>query len=165
MGIWGAAAGAGIKAAGSIIGGNIQKKAIGQIEDSLAEQQRQNQELFDRRYNEDATQRADAQRLLTMTENLFKKNNKQAAATAAVMGGTEESVAATKAANSQAIADMNSQLNATAEAEKNAVEQRYLDTRAGLTSQQNNMTLQKAMATKEAVQGVADAAGSIASAF
>lgn len=165
MGIWGAAIGAGMKVAGSIYGGQVQKKAIGQIEDSLAEQQRQNQELFDRRYNEDATQRADAQRLLTMTENLFKKNNKQAAATAAVMGGTEESVAATKAANSQAIADMNSQLNATAEAEKNAVEQRYLDTRAGLAKQQNDMTMQKALATKDQIQAVSDAAGSMASAF
>lgn len=165
MGIWGAAIGAGMKAAGSIYGGKVQKKAIGKIEDSLAEQQQQNQDLYDRRYNEDATQRADAQRLLTMTEESIKNRNKQAAGAAAVMGGTEESIAAAKATNNQALVDAVSQVNAAAVADKNAVEQRYLDTRAGLTQQQNNMTMQKALATKQAVQGVADAAGSIASAF
>ena len=165
MGIWGAAIGAGMKAVGSIYGGQVQKKAIGKIEDSLAEQQQQNQDWYDRRYNEDATQRADAQRLLTMTENSIRERNKQAAAAAAVMGGTEESVAAAKAANNQALVDAASQINASAEAKKDAVEQQFMETRAGLTQQQNNMTMQKALATKEAVQGVTDAAGSIASAF
>ncbi len=165
MGIWGAAIGAGLKAAGSIYGGHVQKKAIGQIEDSLAEQQSQNQDWYDRRYNEDATQRADAQRLLTMTENSIRERNKQAAAAAAVMGGTEESVAAAKAQNNQALVDATSQIAASADARKDAIEQQFMETRAGLTDQQNNMIMQKAQATKQAVQGVADAAGSIASAF
>lgn len=165
MGIWGAAIGAGMKAAGSIYGGQVQKKAIGQIEDSLAQQQQQNQDWYDRRYNEDATQRADAQRLLTMTEKSIRERNKQAAGAAAVMGGTEESVAAAKALNNQALADVASQINAAADARKDAVEQQFMENRDALTKQQNNMTMQKALATKEAVQGVADAAGSIASAF
>ena len=165
MGIWGAAIGAGMKAAGSIYGGQVQKKAIGQIEDSLAQQQQQNQDWYDRRYNEDATQRADAQRLLAMTEKSIRERNKQAAGAAAVMGGTEESVAAAKALNNQALADVASQINAAADARKDAVEQQFMENRDALTKQQNNMTMQKALATKEAVQGVADAAGSIASAF
>lgn len=165
MGIWGAAIGAGMKAAGSIYGGRVQRKAIGEIENSLATQQQENQDLFDRRYNEDATQRADAQRLLTLSEEAYRNRNRQAAGAAAVMGGTEEAIAAQKAAGNQALADTVSQLNAAAVAEKNAVEQRYLDTKDALTKQKNNMTLQKALATKEAVQGVSDAAGSIAGAF
>lgn len=165
MGIWGAAIGAGMKVAGSIYGGQVQKKAIGKIEDSLAEQQAQNQDWYDRRYNEDATQRADAQRLLTMTENSIKERNKQAAAAAAVMGGTEESVAAAKAQNNQALVDATSQIAASADARKDAIEQQFMETRAGLAKQQNDMTMQKALATKDQIQAVSDAAGSMASAF
>ena len=165
MGIWGAAIGAGMKAIGSIAGGIIQKKAIGKVEKSLEQQQSQNQDWFDRRYNEDATQRADAQRLLTMTENSIRERNKQAAAAAAVMGGTEESVAAAKAANNQALVDATSNIAASADARKDAIEQQFMAKRDALTGQQNDMIMQKANATQQAVQGVADAAGSIASAF
>ena len=92
----------------------------------IAEQQQDNQDWYDRRYNEDATQRADAQRLLQMTEESIKNRNRQAAGTQAVMGGTEESVAAAKAANSQALADATSQIAASADARKDAIEQQYL---------------------------------------
>lgn len=161
----GAIVGAGLKAAGAIAGGIIQRNAMKKVEKNLETQQQQNQDWYDRRYNEDATQRADAQRLLTMTENSIRERNKQAAAAAAVMGGTEESVAAAKAANNQALVDATSNIAASADARKDAIEQQFMSTRENLYDQQNNLTMKKAEATGQAVQGVADAAGSIASAF
>lgn len=161
----GAAIGAGVKAVGAIAGGIIQAKAMQKVEDSIKEQQSQNQDWYDRRYNEDATQRADAQRLLTMTEKSIKERNKQAAATQAVMGGTEESAAAAKAANNQALVDATSKIAADAGARKDQIEGQFMQKRDALTQQQNDITMQKAQATAQAVQGAADAAGSIASMF
>ena len=165
MGIISSAIGAGMQAIGSIAGGIAQKRAMQKVEASLEKQQQQNQDWYDRRYNEDATQRADAQRLLTMTENSIKERNKQAAGAAAVMGGTEESVAAAKAANNQALADATSQIAAQADARKDTIEQQFLEQRNQLTGQQNNLQMQKAQATSQAIQGVADAAGNIAGAL
>lgn len=161
----GAIIGAGMKAVGAIAGGIIQRNAMKKVEKNIEQQQKQNQDWYDRRFNEDPTQRADAQRLLTMTENSIRERNKQAAAAAAVMGGTEESVAAAKAANNQALVDATSNIAASADARKDAIEQQFMSTRANLYDQQNNLTMKKAEATGQAVQGVADAAGSIASAF
>lgn len=161
----GAAIGAGVKAVGAIAGGIIQAKAMQKIEDSIKEQQSQNQDWYDRRYNEDPTQRADAQRLLTMTEKSIRERNKQAAATQVVMGGTEEGAAAAKATNNQALVDATSKIAADAGARKDQIEGKFMQKRDALTQQQNDITMQKAQATAQAVQGAADAAGSIASMF
>lgn len=157
--------GAGMQAVGSIAGGILNAKAMKRVQANLEEQQGANQDWYDRRYNEDATQRGDAQRLLTMTEESIKKRNKQAAGTAAVMGGTEESVAAAKAANNQALADTMSQINAAAGARKDSIESQYQSRDAALQGQLNDIELKKAQATAQAVQGVTDTAGNISKMF
>ena len=98
--------GGAMKIGGSIFGGYKASQAMKQVRKNLDNQLRENQDWYDRRYNEDATQRADAQRMLAMTNQAIKERNKAAAGTQAVMGGTEESVAATKAANANALSDM-----------------------------------------------------------
>ncbi len=165
MGLIGSAIGAGMQAAGAIFGGIKTAKAMKEVQANLKKQQEANQDWYDRRYNEDATQRADAQRLLTMTEESIKNRNRQAAGAAAVMGGTEESVAAAKAANNQALADTMSNINAQADARKDAIEQQFQAKDAALQGQQNELTMKKAEATAQAVQGVAGAAGNIAKMF
>lgn len=67
--------GAGVKAAGSIYGGIKASKAIREQKRNIENQLRENQDWYDQRYNEDATQRADAQRLLTMTEDSIRNRN------------------------------------------------------------------------------------------
>ncbi len=121
MGIIGAALGA----AGSIAGGIFSANAMSKVIDNINDQRKKNEDWYNRRYNEDATQRADAQRLLTMTEESIRNRNKAASGTAAVMGGSEESVAAAKAANNQALADTMSNINAQAENRKAQIEQQY----------------------------------------
>lgn len=155
MGLIGAALGA----AGSIFGGISASKAMKQVKKNLEQQKQENQDWFDRRYNEDATQRADAQRILTQTEESIKKRNAAAAGSAAVMGGTDESVAAEKAANAQGLADATSQIAASADARKNKIEQQYMSNKADLNEKLNNLTQKKAAAISSAVQGVTGAAG------
>lgn len=152
-------------AAASIFGGVTASKAMKKVKNSLNQQKQQNQDWYDQRYNEDATQRADAQAILTKTEETIKARNRAAAGSQAVMGGTEESVAATKAANAQAQAEAASQIAVNADHRKDAIEQQYQQRDAQLTDALNQMEVNKAKAVSEAVQGVASAAGNIAGAF
>ena len=155
--------GAGMKAASIIYGGIKNAKAYTDVINSIKQQQQDNQDWFDRRYNEDSTQRADAQALLTATEESIRNRNRQAAGAAAVMGGTDESVAAAKAANNQALVDATSKIAAAADQRKDAIENQYMSTKSNLSSQINDMTLKKAQSTADAVKDVANAAGSLAS--
>lgn len=153
--------GAAVGAAGRIFGGISASKAINKMKANIEAQKKSNQDWYDRRYNEDATQRADAQRILTMTEESIKNRNKAAAGAAAVMGGTEESVAAAKEANNKALSDATSQIAVNAEQRKDSIEQQYQQRDADLTNQLNSLEQQKAEAIGQAVQGVAGDAGSM----
>ena len=157
--------GAGLSAVGSIFGGISASKAMKKVKKNLQAQKQANQDWYDRRYNEDATQRADAQRILTKTEESIKNRNRQAAGAQAVMGGTEESVAAAKAANNQALADATSQIAVNAEARKEQIEQTYQQKDAQISDALNNLEINKAQAISSAVQGVAQAGAGIAGAF
>lgn len=161
MGLIGGAIGAGVGAAASIYGGVKASQAMKKIKANLEQQRKDNQNWYDRRYNEDATQRADAQRILTQTEEAFRNRNRQAQGTAAVMGGTEESVAATKEANAQAMADAASQIDVAGEARKDNIEQQYMSTDRNIQSQLNDLERQKAQNVQQAANGVASAASNI----
>lgn len=151
--------GSAIGAVGSIFGGMAASKAMKDARNRIKQQQSENADWFDRRYNEDETQRADAQAILTQTEQRIKQRNRAAAGTQAVMGGTDESTAATKAANSAATANATAQIAASGEARKDAVEQQYQQRDAALDNQLVNMDVNKANAIAQATQGVAGAAG------
>jgi len=157
MGLIGAAVGA----AGSIFGGISASRAMKKMKKNVEAQRKKNQDWYDRRYNEDATQRADAQRILTMTEESIKNRNKQAAGAQAVMGGTDESVAAAKAANNEALASATSQIAANADARKDAIEQQYMQKDDQYVQQLNQIEQGKAQAVSQAIQGVTSAASSM----
>lgn len=161
MGLLGGAIGAGVGAAASIYGGVKASQAMKKIKANLEQQRKDNQNWYDRRYNEDATQRADAQRILTQTEEAFRNRNRQAQGTAAVMGGTEESVAATKEANAQAMADAASQIDVAGEARKDNIEQQYMSTDRNIQSQLNDLERQKAQDVQQKANDVANAASKI----
>lgn len=157
--------GAGLSAVGSIFGGISASKAMKKVKNNLESQKRDNQDWYDRRYNEDATQRADAQRILSKTEESIRNRNRQAAGSAAVMGGTEESVAAAKAANNAALADATATIAANADARKDQIEAQYQQKKAQVDDALNNLEMNKAQAISSAVQGVAQAGAGIAGAF
>ncbi|MBQ9636751.1 MAG: hypothetical protein IJV36_02490 [Prevotella sp.] len=110
-------------------------------------QQEQLQNWYDRNYNEDTTQRADAQRLLNYTAEQIKQRNKRAAGTQAVMGGTEESVAAEKEANSKALAEAASSIAASGVSRKDSIDAAYQQGMQGIASQR--MGQQDAMSNIE----------------
>jgi hypothetical protein len=165
MGLIGSIAGGALGAAGSIFGGISASKAMRRVKKNLQAQKEANQNWYDRRYNEDATQRADAQRILTQTEESIRNRNRQAAGAQAVMGGTDESTAAAKAANAQALADATLQIAAGAENRKDQIEQTYQQRDSQINEALNNLEMNKAQAISQAVQGVAKAGAGIAGAF
>ena len=165
MGLFGSIAGGALGAAGSIFGGISASKAMRRVKKNLQAQKEATQNWYDRRYNEDATQRADAQRILTQTEESIRNRNRQAAGVQAVMGGTDESTAAAKAANAQALADATSQIAAGAENRKDQIEQTYQQRDSQINEALNNLEINKAQAISQAVQGVAKAGAGIAGAF
>ena len=165
MGLIGSIAGGALGAAGSIFGGISASKAMRRVKKNLQAQKEANQNWYDRRYNEDATQRADAQRILTQTEESIRNRNRQAAGVQAVMGGTDESTAAAKAANAQALADATSQIAVNAENRKDQIEQTYQQRDSQINEALNNLEINKAQAISQAVQGVAKAGADIAGVF
>lgn len=165
MGILGSAIGGALGIGGSIFGGISASKAMKKAKRIVEGQMKDNQNWYDRRYNEDATQRADAQRILTMTNDNIRQRNQAAAGTQAVMGGTEESVAATKAANNQALADATSQIAVNGERRKDQIENQYLQTKSELNDKLREIEIGKAGAVSQAVQGVAQAGANMAGLF
>ena len=165
MGMLGSAIGGTLGIGASIYGGISASKAMKKIKRNLENQMRENQDWYDRRYNEDATQQADAQAMLTKTADMIRQRNQQSAGTQAVMGGTEESVAAAKAANAQAMADATSQIAVNGENRKDQIESQYMQTKADLNDKLNNLEEAKAKNTAQAVQGVAQSASGMASMF
>ena len=110
---------------GGLFGGISKRKMMKEQEKLLNAEQADNQSWYDRRYNEDATQRADAQRMLQMTEENIRNRNRQAAGTAA-MGVTDESLAAVRAANAKAMADTAAQIAVAGANRKDAIESQYM---------------------------------------
>ena len=157
--------GSALGVAGSIFGGMAASKAMKEAnrgrEAALEEQRKKNQDWFDRRYNEDATQRADAQRVLAMTEESSKRRNRAAAGTQAVMGGTEEGVAAAKEANNKALADAASRIAAAGEARKDTIEQQYMENDRALQSQLEELKYAKESGK---AQNIAQAVGALGNA-
>ena len=154
--------GAGLGIASSIAGGIANRKARKKQEQMLAQQQRENQAWYDRKYNEDPTKRADTVRLLTQMQEQIKNRNRAAKGRQAVMGGTEDSTTAVKEANNKTLADTTSQIVAANEARKDNIEQQYQQNKCSIQGQQMQMEAEKAGDTANVVAGVAGTAANIA---
>ena len=165
MGIWGSAIGAGLSAIGSIFGGSAASKAMRNVKKNLNERIDSNRNWFDRRYNEDATQRADAQRILAKTEEMIKNRNRAAAGAAAVNGGTSEAVVAQMAMNNEAFADTASRISAEGDRRKDTIESQYLGREDALQSELRDLERQKAANVAAATQGVIEAGSKIGDLF
>ena len=159
----GALIGAGLGLASSIAGGIANRKARKKQEQMLAQQQRENQAWYDRKYNEDPTKRGDTVRLLTQMQEQIKNRNRAAKGRQAVMGGTEDSTTAVKEANNKTLADTTSQIVAANEARKDAIEQQYQQNKRSIQGQQMQMEAEKSADTANVVSGVAGTAANIAS--
>lgn len=154
--------GAGLGLASSIAGGIANRKARKKQEQMLAQQQRDNQAWYDRKYNEDPTKRADTVRLLTQMQEQIKNRNRAAKGRQTVMGGTEDSTTAVKEANNKTLADTTSQIVSANESRKDAIEQQYQQNKRSIQGQQMQMEAEKSADTANVVAGVAGTAANIA---
>lgn len=157
--------GAGISAASSIgnaiFGGLSANKQKREQLRAIREQQRENKNWYNRRYNEDATQRADVQRMLSRTNEAIKARNRAAAGKRAVVGGTDASLASTQQANAAAVGDALSQVSAQAEVRKDNIEQQYRERKADLDAQEQAVKDEAAASRRTATAQAATSAANI----
>ena len=156
----GAAIGAGLKVAGSIIGGAAQARAARKQRAIIDKQKKDNEAWYNRNYYEDSTQRSDAQRAMQMARDAMKSRYNQAQASGVVTGATDESIAAQKAATNQVVSSAASSIAATGGARKDSIDQQYLNTKSNLAQQEAATWQKQGAAIGQAAQGVGQAAGS-----
>ena len=154
--------GAGLGVASSIFGGISARKARRKQERMLAQQEKENQAWYDRKYNEDPTKRADTVRLLTQMQEQIKNRNKAAKGRQAVMGGTEDSTTAVKEANNKTLSDTTSQIVAANESRKDAIEGQYQARKDAIQNKRMGLEAEKAADTASVAAGVAGTAANIA---
>lgn len=152
--------GAALSVGSSIYGGYKASEAAKEARENILQQQKDNQNWYERRYNEDATQRADAQHILQLTQQSIKDRNRAAQGRAAVTGSTNEAIAAEKAANNAALANAAATIAANGDRRKDIIEQQYRGQNDALQGQLNNIEMQRAQNIATAANGVADALGS-----
>lgn len=157
--------GGALKIGSSIWGGISAAKAAREARNRIGGQLESNRAWYDRKYNEDATQRADAQRLLAITEQRIRDRNRRAEASAAVTGATDESVAMAKASGNQAVADAVAHIADNAEARKDQIEQQYLSREGDLQRRLEEIDRDKARNIASAAGGVGLAAGGLVDFF
>ena len=142
--------------ASSIFGGIAGARAAKKQQKAIEEQRKKNEEWYNRRYNEDATQRADAVSMLEKTKDFIKERNKRAEGVAAVMGTPASAVAVEKANNNAIIGDTTSQIVANNEARKDMIEQTYLERDDKYQEQLNKINQNKVNSISQAVEGAAN---------
>lgn len=160
--------GAGVSLASSIgnaiFGGISANKQKREQLRALRKQQQENRNWYNRRYNEDATQRADVQRMLSRTNEAIKARNRAAAGKQKVIGGTDASLASTQQANAAAVGDALSEVAAKVEARKDNIEAQYRERKADLDAQEDavkaNAEAAKRNATAQAATGTVNVGAS-----
>lgn len=158
----GQAIGAAMQIGGAIFGGVSAAKSAKKVKQSLEQEKRENESWFARKSNEDATQRADAQAMITATRDALSANNKAAAAGAAISGGSDEALAQAKAAGTDALGQATSQIAVAGADRKDAYEQTYLQKASQVNQSLRDNEAAKQAAIASAAKGVGEAAGSVA---
>ena len=131
-------AGYGVKATGSIVGNiisaNVARKARRRVNRQLnAQEERANRE-FESQYYADPRQLASNQLMLSEMQKYLQEQRQARAASNAVTGGTEESVAAAKAIDNQTVADTTAKMAASNETRRAAIRDQYNETMTGLSN-------------------------------
>lgn len=123
----------------------------------LQEREKENQQWYDRRYNEDVTQRSDAQAYINRMRAAMAERSRATRGAQAVGGATDEAVAAQKAAEAYAMGNVIGRLAQQASARKDDIENAYLNRKDALKDARANISAQKAQNTIQAVGGLSQA--------
>ena len=132
------------KVAGSVFGGYQASKAMRRVRAMLKEQQRDNQNWYDRRMNQDFGQTAEAQDAMRRTREYAEELSRRADGARAVNGGTEESGITAKAQATKMVGDTAAAIAASGTQAKDAIEQQYLVNRQALKTSEAELEKEKA---------------------
>lgn len=139
---------------GALAGGMAASKAAKKAANITKQQQAKNRNWYEYNMNTDYTQRADALAAVNKAREIFMERNKNAAATAAVSGATDEAAAMQKEDANKAIADTMSNIAAQGAARKDQVDQEYRAREAQLAEQERQTEIAKANAIAGAASQV-----------
>ena len=163
LGSLGSYIGGGLKVASSIFGGIQAARAASKQRKSAKQEMAANNNYLAKKYYEDATQRADAQAVINSMKESLASANRNQAGTNAVMGASNEVVAAQKQAASNAIADTMQSINAAAVQQKDNLESNVRAQNAALNEQIRNSYGQQAQAIQNMAQQVGNVGSNIMS--
>lgn len=104
--------------ASGIYGGVKSAQAAREQNRLIDEQERKNEEWYNRNYYQNYMDSAEAQAAMRRVENTLSRQNEQARATQTVMGGTPEAAIAQQQANNEILADTATGLAAQSTARK-----------------------------------------------
>lgn len=124
---------------------------------NLRKQERENQNWYDRRYNENATERADSVALNEQAKQHFAERMAQHQGTAAVMGGTNAQLAAEKNAEAAGYAGMQAQRQQMADRRKDTIENTFLANKSNIQNKMLEMEAQRAQGIQQAASQMAQA--------
>ena len=143
----------GIGAIGSAIYGAIKSSQANKRAQALIQSQRdENRRWYNRKMNEDYTNRADVQRAITKQRELLDEQLKSAHARSVVGGASDEAAALAKDSANKSVAEATADIAAAGAQHKDQVEQQYRQQDAALNQQQ-------AQAEAQQAAGIAQAAG------
>lgn len=135
--------GAGVGLFSSIFGGISAAKKAKKAEEEMQRQRSANNDWYRRRYNEDYTQTAEAQGLMTKAREYAQDQIRNAVGRQAVMGGTTEVETARKQ-GADLMSDTLSDLAAMGIRRKENIENQYMQREAQISQQYQNMYNQQA---------------------
>lgn len=159
----GAIIGAAVGVGSQIFNGISQAKARKRQAEAQRAQERREQAWYDRAYNEDATRRADAQRLLRQTEESIRLRNERAEGVSAVAGGSPEAAAAAREQNNRALAATASSIAASGEARRDGVAEKHLRAMGGFDDRTAARSAARQQQETAATLGVGQIAGTVGS--
>lgn len=150
---------------GAIFGASSARKAKRKQQARIAEAKKENEAWYKRNYNEDATQRADWQNMMRVTNDALERRARGAAGKRAVIGGTDATLAAEQQANAAAMGNVIADAAVRNESRKDEIQQSYRTRQQSLEDQAANVQAQydaqKGQNTAQAIQGIGSAAASI----
>lgn len=161
MGLIGGIIGGVGSAVAGIVGGNATRKAAQRNAKILNEMEDRNKAWYEQEYNSNFLDRSDARAAIQKTRELLDEKYKDAEASAAVTGATEESIARQKAVANDAVADVTTNIAKEADAYKQQVRSQYESKQDAIEQQKMGVNNQKAQATAQAASGLASAAGAL----
>lgn len=131
-------AGYGVKATGTAVGtiasSIAARKANRQVNEQIDKQERRATNEFEAQYYQDPRQIASNHLMLSEMQKYLQEQRQARAASNAVTGGTEESLAAGKAIDNETVAKTTANMAASSEARRNHLRDAYNETMTGISN-------------------------------